>query len=57
MKYNVKQRVILAPLRVHPDKQAALEAIAERRRESLSEIIREAIDKLIAEDLYKEAHK
>lgn len=57
MKYNVKQRVILAPLRVHPDKKAALEAIAERRRESLSEIIREAIDKLIAEDLYKEAHK
>lgn len=50
MKYNVKQRVLLAPVRIHPDKKAALEAIAERRRESLSEIVREAIDKLIEKD-------
>jgi predicted transcriptional regulator len=50
MKYNVKQRVLLAPVRIHPDKKAALEKIAERRRESLSEIVREAIDKLIEKD-------
>lgn len=57
MKYNVKERVMLAPIRIHPDKKRRLEEIAERRRESLSEIIREAIDQLLEAELYKEAHK
>lgn len=50
MEYNVKERVMLAPIRIHPDKKRRLEEIAYRKRESLSEIIREAIDKLIEND-------
>ena len=50
----MKDWVFIAPLRVKPRMKAALEAIADKRSQSVSDVIREAIDKLIAEEGKKE---
>lgn len=40
--------VFIAPLRVKPETKASLEAIAKSRTQSVADVIRDAIDRLIA---------
>lgn len=44
----MKDMVFIAPLRVKPEKKALLEAIAKSRTQSVADVIRDAIDRLIA---------
>lgn len=53
----MKDWVFIAPLRVKPRMKAALEDIADKRSQSVSDVIREAIDKLIDEYRSKEVRK
>lgn len=46
----MKKRIILHPVRVHPDVKTDLETIAAYRQDTVSDVIRDAIARLIEKE-------